>query len=220
MTTPYRPSLSERLGVDGPLALRAIVWSLPVAVLVSVVVLAACWEHGVFLAAVAGLLAFGGTALVGSGGVLLCAHLAGTAAGRILLPSGRTTPAVEDFSREQSLVIRGQVDEAVALLERRCRAEPGNAALHLFLADLYAGDARKPHHAARTFRHVKQLRAIPAAQDLYATQRLIDLYSGPLANPDRAAVEMQHLVARHPGLRAAAYAEGLLGTVSPGPRRS
>lgn len=170
MPTPSRPSLRERLGVDCPLALRAIAWSLPVAVLVGVVVLAACWDSGVLLAAVAGLLAFGGTALVGSGGVLLCAHLAGTAAGRILLPSGRTTPAVEDFSREQSLAIRGLVAEAVARLEGRCRAQPANAALHLFLADLYAGEAHKPHHAARTFRHVKQLRAISAAQDLYATQ--------------------------------------------------
>lgn len=220
MTIPYRPSLSERFGLDGPQLLRALVWSLVPASGVGIVAVTSWWEYGAVVAVAAGLLAFAVTGLVGSGGVLLFTHLSSVAAGRLLLPTGRSSPTPEDFSREQSLVIRGQVAEAIQLLARRCSAEPANAALHVFLADLYAGESRQPHHAARTFRQVKQIPRVSAAHDLYATQRLIDLYLGPLDNPDRAAQEMRHLVAKHPGSRAAADAGRLLRTAPPAPGRT
>lgn len=210
----YRAPWTERVGLEDPAVIRAFAWTVPIAVVTTAVVLWSLWSLGWWVAVTGALLSFPLTMLVGIGGSVGLAHLAGVAAGRILLPTGRSTPAVEDFSLEKSLVVRGMVQGAVRHLETRLRAEPGNLALRLFLADLYAGEARQPLSAERLYLGVKRDEAATAGQHLHATNRLIDLYGGALRDPAAAAREMRDLAERHPGSRGAALAAEALRDAS------
>lgn len=211
----YRAPWTERVGLEDPVALRAFAWSLPISFLAGVVVLWSAWEQGMLVAVAAGLVASVVIEAVGVAATVGIATFVGSAAGRVLLPTGRSTPSVEDFSLEKSLVIRGMVADAVRHLETRMRAEPSNLALRLFLADLYAGEARQPLSAERLYLGVKREAATTAAQHLHATNRLIDLYGGALRDADAAAREMRDLAERHPGSRGAAFAADALRDGSP-----
>jgi hypothetical protein len=58
-----------------------------------------------------------------------------------------------------------------------------------------------------------RIRQVPGARrpdELYASQRLIDLYLGPLQDPGRATVELRRLVERFPDTPDAAGARAAL----------
>lgn len=125
-------------------------------------------------------------------------------------PSGGTTPSQEDWSYEKSLLARGQVDDALRALEVRMINHPADPALFLFVAEVHARDARDPSAAEELFLRARQMERVSSAQDYSATNRLIDLYLGPLDNAARAIEELQRLRARHPNTAAAAGAAKLL----------
>jgi len=54
---------------------------------------------------------------------------------------------------------------------------------------------------------------LPAGQDIYATNRLVDLLTGPLRDPGRAAVELRRLIERHPESTAATHARAALARI-------
>ncbi|HKG92203.1 MAG TPA: hypothetical protein VKA84_09940, partial [Gemmatimonadaceae bacterium] len=56
------------------------------------------------------------------------------------------------------------------------------------------------------FREVQSIPGVPAQRDLYASNRLVDLYRGPLGDEGRALVELRRLAERHPKSPEAAYA--------------
>ena len=189
---------------------RAVAWALPLAAVAAVATFVYLLERGVLLALPGAFLVFCAVTLGVAFGSQFIAHATGRAAGALVLPSGSSTPVVRDFSLEKSLVIRGRVPEAVASMERQLAAAPDDAELCIFAADLYAREAREPRRAEALFRRAREAKGVSAGQDHYATQRLIDLYLGPLDDEARAADELRRLIERHPGTRSAAYAEGAL----------
>jgi hypothetical protein len=200
----YRPSLFERVALDDPAVLRALGWSLPFSAALGGLGFVGMLGHGFVVAIVVGGLAFGLGVLVVGGAALVLIDATARAGAWLLLPSGNSTPGEEELSRERALVAAGRVDEALRVLERRRAEEPGNVALVLFTAELWAREGGDPRRAAHFFRAAREMRGVPPERDLYATNRLIDLYLGPLDDRAAAVRELHRLRERHPGSREAA----------------
>lgn len=118
--------------------------------------------------------------------------------------SGASTPSTEDYSREQALVMRGEIDEAFASFEKIIAGDPNAVRARTEAAELYA---RKKNYerAAVLFREIQRVPGVPAGSDVYASNRLADLYLGPLSSPEKALAELRGLVRRHPNSKAAAH---------------
>lgn len=118
-----------------------------------------------------------------------------------LFPSGSSVPYEPTFSAHDALEAAGDVAGAIAAYEETIRAAPTNARALRQAAELHvrAGD---PRRAAAL---LQELRRVTPARDaeLYATQRLADLYLGSLGDDGRALVELRRLVERFPGTREA-----------------
>lgn len=143
--------------------------------------------------------------LVGERGVL-----------RFIAISGESTPSVPQYSLEQSLVERGQVAEALAMYESRIARSAGDADVRLRAAELYATSGNNPRRAAELFAEVRRIDGVGSGQDIYASNRLIDLYSGALDMPGRALVELRRMIDRYPGTPAAANARNALARLKRG----
>lgn len=134
---------------------------------------------------------------------------AGSLVGTTLMGANRGT-AADTLSIEESLIIRGLIAEAVDRFDERIAAEPDFIALRLRAAELHAREANNPARAAELFRQVQSHPAATPAEEILASNRLADLYLGPLKEPQRALVELRRITVRHPGTRAAGHAlEGL-----------
>jgi hypothetical protein len=205
----YRPTLLDRLGPEGinrvkvlPAAGAAFViaviagfYSLarlgwPVAVVISLVLLGAS-----VIAALTWL------------AVIKLVDAAGEGLGAFIAPSGASTPAVPDYSYQDALVMRGKVATALESYEAIIAAAPGIVDARLRAADVYARHGGNPQRAAELFREVQRIPGASAADDLYASNRLVDLYVGPLRQPGRAIVELRRITQRHPASAAASHAE-------------
>lgn len=205
-TTSLLGRLAARLQLTREELLRVIPTATIPGVLFAVTGVTLATRLGVpagFLTACAGLVG-GATGFIG--GVVFVARFAnGTArrVGAFVLPSGRTTPATRDFSMEDALVMRRDFLGALASYEAIMAAEPHLVAARLRAADLYAAQGIDPRRAEALFREVQRIPSVPPRDDVYASSRLVDLYTGVLDDTGRALVELRRLVERHAGTRAA-----------------
>jgi len=123
---------------------------------------------------------------------------------------GTSTPYVEQYSFEDSLVMQGRVDEAVESLESIASSRPEAIDVRIRAADLHCRETKKFERAASLFREAQATREISAGQFVYVTNRLVDLYVGPLNLPGKAMVELRRLIDRMPGTPAADHARTAL----------
>ena len=221
MSKRYRTTLSDRLGPDAWTAVPALAWGLYVGILFVGVGMLEAYREGYGWV---GTLAFGiGTGIAAAVGVagigVLLPTLGGMATQRLMEPGGTPRSAAPDFSAEEARVMRGDVAGALAEYEAhiaRDRAAPGpvGAAARLRAADLYAGKAGDPRRAAALLREVRALSAVLPRDDLYAANRLVDLYLGPLDDEPRALAELRSLAERHPGSTAATHARATIARLT------
>jgi hypothetical protein len=123
-----------------------------------------------------------------------------------------------EHSHLLALVHQGRLQEALDGFEQLIAAHPSDAGVRLHAADVYARDARNAARAASLFREARELFLARRAQRnaawhegaLYATQRLLDLYDGPLESEGRSLVELRRLIELFPGTREAAGAREAL----------
>jgi hypothetical protein len=127
-----------------------------------------------------------------------------------LMVDGASTPYVEQYSYQQSLVMQGRVDEALASFEAIIAARPSAIDARLRAAELYDREQKNPVRAAALFREVQRMESASAGQFIFVTNRLADLYAGPLGEPGRALVELRRLIERHPTSPAADHARAAL----------
>lgn len=123
-----------------------------------------------------------------------------------LMVDGSSTPYVEQYSYQQSLVMQGRVDEALASFEAVIAEQPSAIDARLRAAELYDRDRRNFARAAALFREVQRIESASSGQFIFVTNRLADLYAGPLNEPGKALVELRRLIERHPKSPAAAHA--------------
>jgi hypothetical protein len=213
--TFHRPQL---LDFENLHDLKAFTLSLQPAALMGGLAFAALVQRGFLVALAGGVLAFVGTMAVTGLIALTIAHNYTRGVMSFLAPSGRSTPSPDDYSYEKALLARGKVDEALLALDVRLANRPDDAALCLFAADAYAREGRNPAKAERLYRRVREMEGASPEQDYRATNRLIDLYMGPLDDPTRAEAELERIRFRHAGTTAAAHAEQALRTLRGTPR--
>jgi hypothetical protein len=205
----YRPTLLDRLGPDGihrVKLLPAAGATFVIAALTGFYLVASLgWPVAVVIAVV--LLGASAVAILTWLAAIKVLDAAGEGFGAFIVPSGASTPAVPDYSYQDALVMRGKVASALESYEAIIAATPGIIDARLRAADLYAREGGNPQRAADLFREVQRTASVSAADDLYASNRLVDLYVGPLRQPGRAIVELRRITHRHPRSAAAAHAE-------------
>jgi len=126
-----------------------------------------------------------------------------------------TTPYEEQFSQQQALVMQKKYGEALDLFEHQIANTPGEPRVRIAAADLYGTYGKNPKRAAELYREVQRIPEIASGHDIYATNKLADLYLGPLKEPGRALVEFRKLTARYPGSAAAKNAELAIANLKP-----
>jgi hypothetical protein len=131
----------------------------------------------------------------------------------LIWPSGQSTPYQPTYSNEQALAARGDLAGAVAAYEAAMRLRPMDPEPRFQLAELLL-QSSTPERSARYFTQARRLSTDHRARELYATQRLIDLYWGKLQDYPRARAELRQLITRFPGTREAAAAQRLLDRLS------
>lgn len=128
---------------------------------------------------------------------------------RMVWPSGDSTPYEKTYSAEQAMAARGDIEGALKGYRIAMRQNPGDPEPRFRVAELlFRGDY--PEKAIAFFKEGRELVGDNRSRELYATQRLIDLYLGPLGDDVRALVELRRLVERFPGTKEGAAARNVL----------
>ena len=127
---------------------------------------------------------------------------AGQAASMVYM-GGDQTPYEEQFSEEQALVMQSKFTAALESFEHRISTSPGEPRVRIAAADLYGTHGKNPQRAAELYREVQRLPNLGSGHDIYVTNKLADLYLGPLKSPGKALVEFRRLESRYPGTPAA-----------------
>jgi tetratricopeptide (TPR) repeat protein len=202
----YKPSFFDRNGPEAAQKMVAYVYG----GMVFIVMLAlGSFLFGPSLAVLG--FAAGGTALL-VGFTLGLSRGAGAAYKRALV-DGASTPYVEQYSYQQALVMQGKLDEALESFEAVIAEKPQAIDPRLKAAELYDRDKKNHGRAAELFREALRIETINAGQFVYVTNRLVDLYTGPLNEPGRALVELRKLIDRYPTSPAADQARAALATL-------
>ena len=212
---PYRRTLFERLGPDGPLLLRAVPYM--VVVFVCLLMMFGTLRRKFDYPAPLVLPLAAVTTLALTWISLRFANAAGSQLGRFVLPTGESTPYEHQFSREQALAARGDITGAIDAWEAAVASTDSESLrgvnARIGAAELYMGKGANPKRAAELLREVQRHPALPASQDIYVSNRLIDLLLGPLEQPARALFELRRIADRYPNSSAATHARAAIVTV-------
>ena len=159
----------------------------------------------------AALLLFLLATAVGVGGfVFAMTHLMPSGFANVLVsfiaPNKGAAPRETSYSHIQAMAARGNIQAALRAYEAVIAADGSAVDARLRAADLYASSGHDVARAAALFAEVRRTPGLSANRDLYATQRLIDLYDGVLRQPQRSLTELRRIVERHPGSREAEFA--------------
>jgi hypothetical protein len=126
---------------------------------------------------------------------------------RYFTAGGSSTPYEDQFSEEQSLVMKRDYATALALFEHRITMAPGEPRVRIAAADLYRTYGENPRRAADLYREVQRMPEVTMGNDVYVSNKLADLYLGPLKEPGKALVEFRRLIERYPGSTTASHAK-------------
>jgi hypothetical protein len=109
--------------------------------------------------------------------------------------------------------MQGRVDEALMSFESMIAADPAAMAPRIRAAELYVSEKNDLERAAALFREVTRWPGVTNGENLYATNRLVDLLIGPLDDLGRASVELRRLIDTLPGSAAAEHAKTSLSAL-------
>ena len=140
------------------------------------------------------LFVLGGSAFAGvfsSVVAIKVSNRAGEAAGAVYNPTGATTPYQRVFSYQKSLEMRGDFAGARESYEALIAESPGDAAVRFAAAEFCAGRGKDPARAAELYREIRLLPGATLQHEAAATNALIDLYRGALADEGRARSELR-----------------------------
>ncbi len=132
-------------------------------------------------------------------GALALAQGAATSVGAFTHPSGRTTPAVREYSLEAALVARGWTDAAEDAYRHACAENPDDPEPRIRLARLLRDQLGRPAEAVEPYQAALRVPAIAAGPALLAARELIELLAYRLDDPGRALSELARLAQQHAG---------------------
>lgn len=129
----------------------------------------------------------------------------GVAAQQFYMPQAAGT-YVAQHSHIDALEAKGNPAGAVDAWEKLAVAEPGNPWPLIRAGEIYMRALKDPSLALERFRVARDIPGIAVEHEMYASQKIIDLYLGPLGDPGRALVELRRFSERHAGTREARLA--------------
>ena len=141
-----------------------------------------------------------GTAVLGT---------SGRAAQSVYMPSAKGS-YVTQHSHIDALEARGDYAGAVDAWERVAIAQPGNPWPLIRAGELYLRTLNDPSLALDRFRGARDIPGITREHHVYVSQKIIDLYLGPLGDQGRALVELRQFVEVHAGTREGTLAREAL----------
>ncbi len=197
----YRRSLFDRMGGEAADVFSALNWSLiPTAAGIGIGI---TWtarrglppSHAlattyIVVGGLLGAIIFGGTSLLFIWGF---SRAAGEGLGLFIQPKGEYE---RDYSREDSLVARGDVAGAISSFVVIAAAEPENLEVRLRAAELHRKNSQFDE-ASALYRDV-QSKATRPRDDVHASLRLIDLYLIWPEHEGRSMRELKRLIDRYP----------------------
>lgn len=129
----------------------------------------------------------------------------GAAAEQFYMPKATGT-YVPQHSAIDALEARGDYRAAADGWEAVAIAQPQNAWALIRAGELYMRHLDDPKMALERFRGVREIAMVSPEHRIYASQKMIDLYLGPLDDRGRALVELRRFAETHAGTREAAHA--------------
>ncbi len=118
-------------------------------------------------------------------------------------------PLQASYSHIEAMAAAGDVVHALGAYEQVIASDLVSIVPRAQAAELYARGT-DPARAAALFAEIRRIPNCSPQNDLYATQRLIDLYDGPLAEPAKAMTELRRIIERHRDSREAPFARAAL----------
>jgi tetratricopeptide (TPR) repeat protein len=131
-------------------------------------------------------------------------HGSGKLFGEFIQPSGAGSYE-RQYSREDALVMRGDVDGALASYEQIIAEAPNEAQPRIRAADLCAKSG-KPEKAEILYRGVQRLPRVLPRDDIYVSNRLVDLYLAWPGHEKNGLRELRRLIDTYPESDAGARA--------------
>ena len=119
-----------------------------------------------------------------------------------VLTGGSSTPYTEGYSYQQSLVMRGRLNEALESYEAIIAEENSTVDVRIRAAELYAREAKNYARAAELLQDVIRHPNCAPGEEVYAANRLADLLSIHLGQMGRALVQLRRLADRYAGTPA------------------
>lgn len=146
-----------------------------------------------FAGCVAAWLVFGVYSLVyGVGG-----SKAADAIGKVLMPSGSSTPSVAQHSDIETMAIRGQYEKAAAAYQAAIAANPADIVACEKLGQMAMRDMKDYKLAVFAYKEAERRAASEKSKLAYGVI-VAELYRDKLGEPKRAVVELSRLIATYP----------------------
>jgi tetratricopeptide (TPR) repeat protein len=123
-------------------------------------------------------------------------HGAGKMFGEFIQPSAAGSYE-RQYSHEDALVMRGDAEGALTSYERIILEAPNDAQPRIRAADLYAKSGM-PERAEALFRAVQRLPRVARTDDIYASNRLVDLYLAWPGHETKGLRELRRLIDTYP----------------------
>jgi Tetratricopeptide repeat len=219
MTRPsYKRTFMDRHGPEGAVRMKAAFFG-AIVFMFGLLMFGALASQQLHLDGFPFILVTLGGACTLAGAAMYLGMMTGKAAGDVaqyVTAGGSSTPYEEQFSQEQALVMQRDYAAALNLFEQRIAQSPGEPRVRIAAADLYMTFGQNPKRAAELYREVQRIPELTIGHDVYVSNKLADLFLGPLAEPGRALVEFRRLIERYPGSTAATHARTALANVKKG----
>ncbi len=126
---------------------------------------------------------------------------AGAATKALYNPRG--TAVRPEYSRAESLVARGEYEDAAAAYEAECLEHPEDPEPYVRLARLLRDHLGRHEEAVTWFTRARSDAQLKGLQGLVITQEIVELYVHKLRTPRRAIPELTLLCQRYPNTPAA-----------------
>ncbi len=138
-------------------------------------------------------------------------HGAGRVFGEFIQPTAAGS-FERQYSHEDAMVMRGDVAGALASYEQIILEAPGDPRPRLRAAELYA-KAKQPERAEALYRAVQRLHRVAPKDDIFASNRLVDLYLAWPGHETNGLRELRRLVDIYPETDVAERARAGLVTL-------
>lgn len=134
----------------------------------------------------------------------------GRFAGQLFTPSGASTPYEGELSQEETLIVRGRLDEAVEALTARAKDHPNDPRPPLRLAELYRDDVGDLVEAAGWFRRAAAVPGIGHDAERQVLRELVEMCRDRLGRPELAGPALRRAADVHAGDRLGHWAASQL----------